>query len=97
MIIKCLVLKYQWVLADLYVVNDSTGLPLANREITLFYWYDGIIGETTGEELSFWKTDNNGYLKVEHKVTWRMDGFEFGTEISGSKKNDAKILKIYPK
>jgi hypothetical protein len=52
-------------------------------EITLFYWYDGIIGETQDEKLSLGKTDKNGYLKVEEKVTNRMDGFQIGTEVYG--------------
>jgi hypothetical protein len=77
----------KWLLADVYIVEDSTGLPLANREITLFYWYDGIIGETQDEKLSLGKTDKNGYLKVEEKVTNRMDGFQIGTEVSGPNYN----------
>jgi len=52
LIIKRLVTQHQWLLVDLYVVNDSTGLPLANRQITLFYRYQGIIGETQDEELT---------------------------------------------
>ena len=73
----------KWLLADVYVVEDSTGVPLANREITLFYGYDPILGENQDEELSLGKTDKNGYLKVEEKVTNRMDGFQIGTEVSG--------------
>jgi hypothetical protein len=77
----------KWLLADVYVVEDSTGLPIANKEIKLFYKYDPILGEVQDEDLILGKTNDKGFLSVEHKVVRRMLGFQIGTETSGPNYN----------
>ena len=78
----------RWLLVDVYISKNSTGLPIANKEIKLFYWYDAILGETKEQELILGKTDQNGFLKVEKKVTRRMDSFKIGTQTSNALNNN---------
>lgn len=68
----------KWIVADVFVLNEDNGTPLANQEIKLFYLINPLLGEAQEESLNLGQSDEKGYLHVEHRVYRNMLGFKIG-------------------